>query len=98
MIKIKRVERKRKGNRVNQSGSGEPAGSRTAIKGHKGPVLFISFFPSLSKVKNSRKKREKLSPLSSKAGRRRWKRGGRSSSGTVAGHSAAAPELLFIYF
>ena len=60
-----RVERKRKENRVNQSGSGEPVGSPTPIKGNNGSGFVISSFLSLSKRNISGKKREKLSPLSS---------------------------------
>jgi len=94
-----RVEEERRENEINRSGSGEPAGSRTAIKGHKGPVLFISSFPSLSKVKNSKKKREKLSPLSSKAGpeKMKWEAAGASP----ARWPAVAPprrSFHFIFF
>ena len=34
-----RVEEERRENEMNRSGSGEPAGSRTAIKGPRGPVF-----------------------------------------------------------
>ena len=51
MMKIKGWRREGRENRVNRFGSGEPTGSRTPLKGGKGPV-FPSFAtnPSLSKL------------------------------------------------
>jgi len=48
---------------VNRSGSGEPAGSRTAIKGPRGPVFSFQTSLSLSKHQNKEEEREALSSL-----------------------------------
>jgi len=44
------VEEERREDEINRSGSGEPAGSRTAIKGPRGPVCSFATNPSLSKL------------------------------------------------
>ena len=43
------MEEERRENEINRSGSGEPAGSRTAIKGPRGPVCSFATNLSLSK-------------------------------------------------
>jgi len=45
-IMIRGWRRREKENRVNRSGSGEPAGSRTPLKGKKGVRFFIIPFSS----------------------------------------------------
>jgi len=49
MMRIKGWRKERRENRVNRSGSGEPAGSRTVIKGPQGPVFSFQTPLSLSK-------------------------------------------------
>jgi len=63
MMKIKGWRREGRENRVNRSGSGEPAGSRTVIKGPRGPVFSFLISLSLSKHQNKEEEREALSSL-----------------------------------
>jgi len=98
MMKIKGWRREGRENRVNRSGSGEPAGSRTPLKGLR--VRFCSFQTSLSlsKHQNKEEEREALPSLFKHAPEKIKWGGGRSVSGAVAGRSAAAPELYFHFF
>ena len=58
------MEEERRENEINRSGSGEPAGSRTPLKGKRGSGFSLFHFLPLSKQNIRRKKREKLSLLS----------------------------------